>query len=271
VVQKSDDEFHRMLSDLQNRRFICAHRSTSDIEFTFKHALTQQTVCNSLPEERRKLLHERIGSALEALFARTTDDHLSELAYHYGRSLNAEKAVDYLERASRQARMRGAVKEGAIKLKQAIEGLRSTIGTTERMQREFELQAALVEMLLGADGPATDEDIIATRRLQELGEKLGSQGKLTSGLTGMSAWTPNAEFKFGEGEIPGRPDAHPLSLSKDFDVEPFEPPSFRPSQDPNLAAFSAVTAMLLISLGILYHSGLIEDVQSLLKTAFRLN
>ena len=48
--------------------------------------------------ERRKVLHERAGDAIEALHAAALDDHLAELAHHYGRSANVRKAVHYLGR-----------------------------------------------------------------------------------------------------------------------------------------------------------------------------
>ena len=52
--------------------------------------------------ERRKALHERIGGALEALYASSIDDHLVELAHHYGRSANVDAAVQYLTSAGKQ-------------------------------------------------------------------------------------------------------------------------------------------------------------------------
>ena len=63
---------------------------------------------NSLLIERRKLLHERAGQALESMFAGQLDDHLDELAHHYSRSDNVAKAVEYLGRAGQQALQRSA-------------------------------------------------------------------------------------------------------------------------------------------------------------------
>jgi len=41
-----------------------------DTQYIFKHALTQEAAYNSLVIERRKLLHERAGAALEMLGAK---------------------------------------------------------------------------------------------------------------------------------------------------------------------------------------------------------
>jgi predicted ATPase len=57
-----DDELNRMLSDLQLAEFIYEQPATGDIEYIFKHALTQEVALNSVLSERRKQLHERAGA-----------------------------------------------------------------------------------------------------------------------------------------------------------------------------------------------------------------
>ena len=68
VTAKSDDELNRMLGNLQLAEFIYEQPAVGDIEYSFKHALTQEVAYNSVLMERRKLLHERIGGALETLY-----------------------------------------------------------------------------------------------------------------------------------------------------------------------------------------------------------
>lgn len=58
--------------------------------------------------ERRKILHERIASGIESLHESQLDEHFDELAYHYGRSDNASKAVEYSRLASEQALARSS-------------------------------------------------------------------------------------------------------------------------------------------------------------------
>ena len=48
-----------MLSELQLAEFIYEQPAAGDIEYTFKHALTQDVAYNSMLIERRKALHER--------------------------------------------------------------------------------------------------------------------------------------------------------------------------------------------------------------------
>jgi predicted ATPase len=57
-----------MLSQLQAGEFIYEQPAIGETEYIFKHALTQEVAYNTLLVERRKLLHERAGLALESMF-----------------------------------------------------------------------------------------------------------------------------------------------------------------------------------------------------------
>jgi hypothetical protein len=81
----------RMLAELRTAEFIYEQPALADTEYIFKHALTQEVAYNSLLIERRKLLHERAGQALESMFADQLDDHLSQLAHHYSHSDNVRQ------------------------------------------------------------------------------------------------------------------------------------------------------------------------------------
>lgn len=78
---KPDDALEQMPSRLQAGEFIYEQPAAGDVEYVFKHALTQEVAYNSLLVERRKVLHERAGVALESMFAERLDDHLDERSY----------------------------------------------------------------------------------------------------------------------------------------------------------------------------------------------
>src|SRR5208282_4563874 len=100
-----------MLNELQLGEFIYEQPAVGDVEYTFKHALTQEVAYNSILSDRRKLLHERIGGAIETLYAASIDDHVVELAHHYRRAGNSAKAIDYLLLAAEQEISRNAANE----------------------------------------------------------------------------------------------------------------------------------------------------------------
>src|SRR5206468_1381269 len=139
VVGQSEDDPLGQLSHLQTSEFIYERPAFPDVEYTFKHALTQEVAYNSLLVERRKVVHERAAKAIEEVYRSKLDDHYSELAHHYTRSGNTEKAVDYLQRAGQQAVQRSANAEAITHLTTALELLKTLPDTPERVQQELTL------------------------------------------------------------------------------------------------------------------------------------
>ncbi len=185
LFSTSDDELNRMLSDLQLGEFIYEQPATGDIEYIFKHALTQEVAYGSILVERRKLLHERAGQALESMFGEQLDDHLDELARHYSHSDNLIKAVEYLGRGGHQAIQRSAYAEAINSLGAAIDLLHRLPASPERIQRELLLQLAVGPALIASKGQAMPETKRAYTRARELCERLGDPPELFPALFGL--------------------------------------------------------------------------------------
>ncbi|HKV53161.1 MAG TPA: AAA family ATPase [Candidatus Binataceae bacterium] len=171
VVTKSDDELNRLLNDLQLGEFIYEQPASGNIEYIFKHALTQEVAYNSLLTERRKLLHERAGMAVESLFATSLADHYDDLAHHYGRSGNALKAVNYLRLAAQQAMDRSAYVEAEGQLAVALELVQTLPGDPERARTELALLViqARCRTYLGSSSAAVE----ILEQAREVSEKVG--------------------------------------------------------------------------------------------------
>ena len=163
-----------MLDDLQLGEFIYEQPAVGDVEYTFKHALTQEVAYDSIVSDRRKLLHERTGAAIESLYVASIDDHLSELAHHYGRSSNGPKAIEYLDRAGRRAVERSAYVEAVNHLSAALELLRAMPYSRERSERELALLLALgppVQVTKGWSSPEAEKIYLRAREIcREVGE-----------------------------------------------------------------------------------------------------
>ncbi len=194
VLAKAEEELNRMLNDLQLGEFIYEQPAVGDTEYIFKHALTQEVSYNSVLIERRKHLHERIAAALEKLYANSIDDHLDELAHHYSRSGNVPKALEYHERAGRQAVQRSAYTDAMRGLTSAIELLARLPESPERDQRELGLQTTLGQVLMITKGWAAPETERVYRRAQALAETGGTPSQRFSLLTGL----------FGSAYVGGR-------------------------------------------------------------------
>lgn len=184
VTAIAEGELRQMLSTLEAGAFIRKRDEGGQEGYTFKHALTQEVAYGSVLIERRGALHERIGAAIEEEFGDRLDDHLRELAHHYGRSTNRTKAVEYLHRAGRQAEQRSAYSEAVGYQNRALELLRFLPDGSERARRELSVQIALVTSLRVTKGFAAEEVGRVYARARELCALSGEQTPIFSVLYG---------------------------------------------------------------------------------------
>jgi predicted ATPase len=135
--------------------------------------------------ERRKLLHEHTGHALESMFPEQLEDHLGDLAHHYSRSDNVAKAVEYLGRTGEQALQRSAYADSVSSLSAAIALLQKQPDSPERTHQELLLQLAVGPALIVVKGYATPEVERAYTRARELCDRLGDPPELFIALAGL--------------------------------------------------------------------------------------
>src|SRR5262249_23465066 len=177
TTQRSKDELEPKLAHLVLGEFIYEQPTSGDVEYTFKHALTQEVAYHSLLAERRKKIHERVGRAIEELYQGQLEEHLTELAHHYRHSQDAEKASVYLKRAADQAVQRSSVLEAEAQYRDAISIVKEVPPTPERDRLELGIQLGLSALLIGKGfgAPAREESLI---RATELSDGVGDQQEL---------------------------------------------------------------------------------------------
>src|SRR5262249_21970927 len=157
VLRQPEEELYRLLSALQHKEFLYEQPAFPEVEYHFKHALTQEVAYGTVLQERRKALHEHTAQAMEALYRATLDEHYSELAHHYSRSGNTPKAVEYLQLAGQQAVQRSAYAEAVGHLATALELLKTLPDTLERTQQELVLRTTLGPALMVSKGVGMPE------------------------------------------------------------------------------------------------------------------
>lgn len=97
-------ELKAYLLNLQGLEFIYEKSLFPELEYIFKHALTQEVAYNSLLHKRRKEIHERIGKAIEQVYAERLSEFFEMLAYHFDQGEVWDKAVEYYVKAGVKAR-----------------------------------------------------------------------------------------------------------------------------------------------------------------------
>jgi predicted ATPase len=92
-------------------------------DWQFQHTLIEGVVYGGMLKSRRRALHLKAGTSLEALWAGAEREHAEELAYHFSRAGESAKALDYLMEAGERAAQRYANQEAIGYLEQAAEWL----------------------------------------------------------------------------------------------------------------------------------------------------
>jgi predicted ATPase len=187
VVQQSEADLYRLLSSLQAKEFLYEQPAFPEVEYLFKHALTQEVAYGTLLQEQRKALHERTGQAMEVLYKENLDDRYSELAHHYSQSENTEKAIAYLHLAGQQAVQRSANEEAIRDFALALELLTALPNTTARARKELALQLALGEPLSATKGWSVPEVERVYARARALCEQVSEPSQLMQVLNQLSA------------------------------------------------------------------------------------
>jgi class 3 adenylate cyclase/tetratricopeptide (TPR) repeat protein len=99
------------LSQLETYELVYKERIVPELEYAFKHALTQETAYEAILSRHRKSFHQRVGAAIEELYQEQIEEYYELLAFHYSRSENREKAIEYLVKAGQKAAGRYANQE----------------------------------------------------------------------------------------------------------------------------------------------------------------
>jgi class 3 adenylate cyclase/tetratricopeptide (TPR) repeat protein len=106
LLQRVADATERLegaLAQLKSLEFIYERLAPADVEYVFKHALTQDVAYESILHARRRVLHARIGEAIEELYADRLDERAEELAHHFLRGDAWAKAAYYARLAGDRA------------------------------------------------------------------------------------------------------------------------------------------------------------------------
>lgn len=185
VTDQSEASLHPLLADLQAGDFIYERPALPEVEYVFKHALTQEVASNSLLSEQRSLLHERTAQAIEVLFPDRLKEYCSELAHHYSQSGNMPKAVDYLQLAGKQALHRSAQNEAIRHLSAALDLLKSQADTPERQRKELSLLLTLGPAWMAARGSGAPEVEATYTRALVLSEQGGETPEYFSAQLGL--------------------------------------------------------------------------------------
>jgi class 3 adenylate cyclase/tetratricopeptide (TPR) repeat protein len=139
AILEMREELKSSLINLQGLEFIYEKRLFPELEYIFKHALTQEVAYNSLLLKRRKEIHEKIGRAIEELYPDRLEEFYEMLAYHYSRSDNLEKACQYLKLSGTKSARNHSLWEAYRFYKEAVNVLKLMPETEQNKQEQIDV------------------------------------------------------------------------------------------------------------------------------------
>jgi class 3 adenylate cyclase/tetratricopeptide (TPR) repeat protein len=99
------------LVSLQRAQMIRERARVPELEYIFKHHLTQEAAYNGLLARDRRAIHRQVAESLERLYAERLDERVELLAHHWVQAEEPDKAVGYLVKAGQRAARRYANQE----------------------------------------------------------------------------------------------------------------------------------------------------------------
>jgi predicted ATPase/class 3 adenylate cyclase len=121
LIATNIDRLDQHLLTLQQVGLIQEAARIPELEYMFRHVLTQEAAYNTILLKRRRHFHQRTGEIIEQLFADRLDEHASLLAHHFLRSGDHVRSLKYLIRAGDNASRLHAHKEAIDHFSKAID------------------------------------------------------------------------------------------------------------------------------------------------------
>ena len=159
VLLKLAEDVARLEADLghlEREELIRELRRDPDLEYIFKHALTQEVAYDTLTAPQRRQLHALVGEALEELVADRVGEFQAILGNHFLRGEVWEKAYPYYLAAGDAAARLHAYPEASTHYAKALQALYSLPPTDEIRRRIIDLTLSQMGVSWGAEDPSSN-------------------------------------------------------------------------------------------------------------------
>jgi tetratricopeptide (TPR) repeat protein len=146
IAQEERDLDGRLLT-LQREEMIRERARLPELEYIFKHQLTQEAAYNGLLKKERRVFHRQVAEALERLYPDRVEQQAGLLAHHWERAEEPEKAQHYLYQAGEQARQQYANQEAITYFRRALALLEDAPPDAARQKAATKLYESLGDVL----------------------------------------------------------------------------------------------------------------------------
>jgi tetratricopeptide (TPR) repeat protein len=201
VVGHAEETLTEELRRLQAAEFLRETRGFPELEYTFKHALTQDVAYGRVAPGPRRALHARIVRVIEERHPDRLGEHVERLAYHAVRGELWPAAVRYARQAGARAFDRSANREAVESFDQALAALAHLPESPETLAEAIDVRLAARSALLQLGELARIARYL--REAETFALALGDQGRLAwvwtyLTITHLFAGEPGAALAVGE-------------------------------------------------------------------------
>jgi tetratricopeptide (TPR) repeat protein len=138
VCELSEKELLSQVSILKGAEIIFERGIYPESSYIFKHALIQSVVYDLILSGRKKMLHDKIGQAIENLYKDNLHDYYGVLAEHFIKAESYRKGAKYSRLADKKA-------EKAASLVNAIEYAQKRIKCLESLPQTDAMQKEIID------------------------------------------------------------------------------------------------------------------------------
>jgi len=154
-------------------------------KYSFLHSLYQHVIYNRLSPSSRADFHREMGQFLESVYCSGRSDLAPELAMHFERSRDFQRAALYFEAAAAMALERGASHEALISAQRALDQLANLPECQERLHHELNLRLKICAALSNLSTMADPQVQHAYGEALKLCERLDDHTQTIPALLGI--------------------------------------------------------------------------------------
>jgi predicted ATPase len=155
--------------------------------YGFIHALYQNVLYDRMSASRRVQLHRQLGEQAEILYGERAGEIATELAMHFERGRDYERAVRYLQQAALVAQRLYANEDAINLLSRGLVLLQQLPRGEKRDVRELNLQLALAHLYRMTKGWTSPEVEQVLDRAMELCDKVGDDAQRAQVFYGLES------------------------------------------------------------------------------------
>jgi predicted ATPase/class 3 adenylate cyclase len=185
-----------VLGELERIALVYRMSDASPPIYSFKHVLCQQAVYDSLVRPSRERYHSRVGFAIESLYPNRAQEHCEILAFHFERSTEVDKAVEYLQMANRKSIVVSAMADAQDYFQRADKLLPLLPQDTRNKQRRLEFVLDQVFVALALFKYREYHELLEAHA--SIAETLGNR-RLLGAFLARVGWCQWANGDFGAG------------------------------------------------------------------------